>query len=100
MCVLSASKLFLPLSNRTCHINLPQGFTSPRDHPKDTQNNGSLRPYSEEGSGNKEMFSKTDHRSLARIVLMAVRLMGKARTKLLTDRLGELVTKEGQGRLR
>lgn len=46
------------------------------------------------------MFSKTDHRSLARIVLMAVRLMGKARTKLLTDRLGELVTKEGQGRLR
>lgn len=54
----------------------------------------------EEGGGNKEMLSKTDHRSLARIVLMAVCLMGKVRTRLLTDRLGELVTQEGQRRLR
>lgn len=43
-----------------------------------------LRHYPEEGSGNKEMFSKTDHRSLARIMLKAVCLVdvsGKARVK-------------------
>lgn len=58
-----------------------------------------LRHCPEEGGGNKEMFSKTDHGSLARIVLKAVCLMGvlrKARTKPLTERLSEPVTQEEQ----